>query len=91
MYPEDLPLESANVHAPCRHGGEWLPAAKTWQMPAATVQAALKDLMAAPGLRVEVEDVHPITDKIMQVNNRLSKSCMPCEHDLRPWEPTATG
>lgn len=49
-----------------RHGGSWLPAGKTWQVPSAKLQAALKDLAAAPGLRVEVEDMHPITDKIMQ-------------------------
>ncbi|KAK9844573.1 hypothetical protein WJX74_004176 [Apatococcus lobatus] len=49
-----------------RHGGSWLPAGKVWQVPSANLQAALKDLASAPGLRVEVEDMHPITDKIMQ-------------------------
>ena len=36
-------------------------------MPTSSLKAALKELASAPGLRVEVEDMHPITDKIMQV------------------------
>ena len=56
-----------------RHGGSWLPAGKIWQVPSANLQAALKELAAAPGLRVEVEDMHPITDKIMQVGLLLQR------------------
>ena len=51
-----------------RHGGSWVPTGKVWQVPSATLPAALKDLAGAPGLRVEVEDMHPITDKIMQAS-----------------------
>ena len=51
-------------------GCTWLPTRKEWQLPMRQQDACVRALETAPGVRVEVQPLHPIPQAALQVSTR---------------------